>query len=201
MIVGNNANEAMVFPPAIKSATVFVAGANQRFGDMAGQFLKAYPADSDAQAVESAYASVRDELFGWNMRDWARMQTKTGHRPVYRYYFSHRPPGPEGERLRAFHGLDIAYVFGNFTFPFPWDDTDRKLSNTVISYWTNFAKTGDPNGAGLPKWPAYDLVDDNALDFGDPVSVRMHVNQAGLDFFDAYHASLAVAQPTRTGAR
>jgi hypothetical protein len=48
---------------------------------MAGQFLKIHPADSDAQALKSAYASFCDEEFGWDMRHWARMQTKTGHRP------------------------------------------------------------------------------------------------------------------------
>jgi para-nitrobenzyl esterase len=180
---------------------LFVAAVKQRYGDMAGQFLKAYPADSDPQALESAYASYCDKR-SWEMRYWARMQTKTGHRPAYRYYFSHRPPGPEGERLGAFHALDLAHVFGNFMiYPFPWDDTDRKLSETIMSYWTNFAKTGDPNGAGLPKWPAYDPADDNVLDFGDPVSVRTHVHQAELDFFDACHASLAAAQSTRTGVR
>jgi para-nitrobenzyl esterase len=201
MIVGSNADEGTAFLPSTNSATLFVAGVKQRYGNMAGQFLKAYPADSDARAIESAYASFRDEIIGWNMRDWARMQTKTGHRSAYRYYFSHRPPGPEGKRLGAFHALDLAYVFGNFTYQFPWDDTDRKLSDTVMSYWTNFAKTGDPNGAGLPKWPPYNLADDNVLDFGDSVSVRTHVNQSGLDFYDAYHASLAAAQPPRSGAR
>jgi para-nitrobenzyl esterase len=70
-----------------------------------------------------------------------------------------------------------------------------------MSYWTNFAKTGDPNGAGLPKWPAYNPDDDNVLDLGDPVSVRTHVNQAGLDFFDTYGASLATAQSNRTRPR
>jgi len=201
-IVGITANEGTTLMPPINSATLFVADVKKRYGDMAGQFLKIYPADSDAKALESAYASFRDEVFGWEMRHWARMQTKTGHRPAYRYYFSHRPPGPEGERLGAFHGLDVAYVFGNFMiYSFPWDDTDRKLSETIMSYWTNFAKTGDPNGAGLPKWPAYNPADDNVLDFGDPVSVLTHVNQAALDFFDAYRASRAAAQSTRTGPR
>jgi len=201
-IVGNTADELTTWIPPVKSAALFVAGARQRYGDMAGQLLKVYPADTDAQAIEAAYASVRDQVFGWNMRYWARLQTKTGHRPAYRYIFSHRPPGPEGERLGAFHALELEYVFGNFTlFSFPWDDTDRKLSETIISYWTNFAKTGDPNGAGLPRWPAYNPTDDNVLDLGDPVSVRAHVNQAGLDFFEAYHASRAAGQSTGTGPK
>jgi para-nitrobenzyl esterase len=78
---------------------------------------------------------------------------------------------------------------------------DRKLSETIMSYWTNFATTGDPNGAGLPQWPAYNSDQDNVLDLGDAVSVRTHVNQAGLDFLDVYHAALAAAQSNRTGAR
>jgi para-nitrobenzyl esterase len=201
MIVGNNANEMTALMPPMQSTTLFVAGAKERYGGMADQFLRAYPADSDAQAIESAYEVMRDEMFGWNMREWARMQAKTGHYPAYRYYFSHRPPGPEGERLGASHGVDIAYVFGNLSvFPFPWNDADRRLSEEIMSYWTNFAKTGDPNGMGLPKWPVYNRADDNVLDFGDPVSVRMHVNQAGLDAFDAYHDSLA-ARPSPVGAK
>jgi para-nitrobenzyl esterase len=206
-IVGNNANEFATIPmpligmPPVTTRAQFVAVVKQRYGDMAGQAIKLYPAESDAQATESAYALARDEWFGWNMREWARMQVRTGHHPAYRYYFSHRPPGPEGERLGAFHEIDLAYVFGNFTFPFPWDDTDRKLSETIMVYWTNFAKTGDPNGAGLSRWPAYSPADDNVLDFGDQVSVRTRVNQAGLDFFDAYRASLTSARPSGTGTK
>ena len=200
-IVGSNANEGTALMPPVKSAARFVARVKQRYGDVAGEFLKIYPAGSDAQAVESAYASFSDEV-GWEMRHWARLQTKTGHRPAYRYYFSHRPPGPQGEQLGAFHALELAYVFGNFMiYPFPWDDTDRKLSETIISYWTNLAKTGDPNGEGLPKWPAYNPADDNVLDFADPVTVRAHVNQAGLDFIDTYGASHPAAPSAGTGPK
>jgi para-nitrobenzyl esterase len=135
------------------------------------------------------------------MRTWARLQMKTGHRPVYRYYFSRKPPGTEGGRLGAFHALDLQYVFGNFTFPFPWDDADRKLSDLIISYWTNFAKTGAPNGVGVPAWPAYNPAEDNVIEFGNKVSVRTHVNQAGLDFFDAYHPVQALFHPEGGGAQ
>jgi para-nitrobenzyl esterase len=204
-IEGNNADEGTIYllgseKIAKTTATGYIAEVKLRYGDLAGQFLDAYPAATDAQAVASTYASFRDERFGWEMRTWARMQTKTGHKSVYRYYFGHPPPGRAGEQLGAFHTSEIAYVFGNSSmYLSPWGDTDRKLSETMMSYWTNFAKTGDPNGAGLPDWPAYDPVEDDVLAFADSVKVRTHINQAGIDFFEAYHASLPAAQSVPTG--
>jgi para-nitrobenzyl esterase len=127
------------------------------------------------------------------MRTWARAAVKTGHHPVYRYYFSHRPPGPQSDRLRAFHGCELAYVFGTFVWPFPWEDADRKLSETISTYWVNFAKTGDPNGNGLVKWPAYDPATDQVIEFGDSISVRSQVNKAGLDFYDSYYHSVSAS--------
>jgi len=205
-IEGNVAKEAASYIGGTEritkmTAAGFAAEAKQRYGDFAEQFLKAYPATSDAEAIASAYGSFRDERFGWDMRTWARMQTKTGHKPIYRYYFSHVPPGPQAEEFGAFHTSEIAYVYGNFNmYPFPYGDTDHRLSEMMMSYWTNFAKTGDPNGPGLPKWSAYDIADDNVMEFGDQPSMRTHVNQAGLDFFDAYHATLP-AQPAWPGTK
>jgi para-nitrobenzyl esterase len=129
------------------------------------------------------------------------MQTKTGHHPIYRYYFSHRPPGDRGKLLGAFHASEIPYVFGNFTWPFPYDDADKKLSDAVMSYWTNFAKTGDPNAGTLTNWPGYISEKDNVLEFGDPIHVSTHVNQRGLDFYDAYHQSLAASHLGAGSAR
>jgi para-nitrobenzyl esterase len=206
MIVGNTADEAKSLvgvagtglPPPSSSVAQYVAELKQYFGNLAEQFLKAYPAASDAEVLASFHALFRDAMFGWQMRSWARMQAKTGRSPVYRYYFSRRPPGPEGRRLGAMHGLDIAYVFGNFGslsanmgIAFPWDNTDQEFSDIMTTYWTNFAKTGDPNGGSLPKWQPYNSVDDSALELGDRVGMRMHVNKAGLDCFDAYHRSLS----------
>ena len=203
LIVGNNADEGTVLAPqgASMNAALFTAQAKQRFGGLAAPFLAAYPAGSDPEAVASFYAAFRDDIFGWQMRTWAQMQTRTGHHPVYRYYFSHWPPGPQSARLRAFHASEIPYVFGNFTWPFPWNDADRSLSEVMMSYWTNFAKTGDPNGREPIQWPVYDSGKDNLLEFGDRVSVRTNVNQRGLDFFDQYHKSLAEAQPTAASGR
>jgi para-nitrobenzyl esterase len=193
LIAGYNADEGTTLAPqgANMKAMLFIGGVHQRYGDLAGQMLKLYPAASDEQAVQSFYSAYRDQAFGWEMRTWARMAARTGHQPAYLYYFSHRPPGPQSDRLRAFHAAEIAYVFGTFIWPFPWQEADRKLSDAMMSYWVNFAATGNPNGGALPQWPAYTVSEDQALEFGDQIAVRSQINKAGLDFFDAYYQSLA----------
>jgi para-nitrobenzyl esterase len=202
LMVGYNADEGTTLAPqgANLKALMFVGGAYQRYGLQADAFLKIYPAGSDEQAVSSYYSAFRDQLFGWEMRSWARMATKTGHQPAYLYYFSRRPPGPQSARLRAFHASEIAYVFGTFVWPFPWEDTDKKLSDAMTSYWVNFAATGNPNGESLVKWPAYSGKDDQALEFGDQIAVRSEVNKVGLDFFDGYYQSLAEAKKAGAAA-
>jgi len=203
LLIGNNADEGTTLAPqgALVKAASYVDGVRQRYGSGADQFLKTYPAGSDDEAIASFYAAYRDQVFGWEMRTWARMQTKTGHSPTYVYYFSRRPPGPQSQKLRAFHAADVAYVFGTFVWPFPWDETDHKLSDSVTSYWVNFATTGNPNGEGLPKWPAYDAQSDQVLDLGDQIVTRSGVNKVGLDFFDAYYQSLRSPQQQRSGGK
>ncbi|HEY4678669.1 MAG TPA: carboxylesterase/lipase family protein [Candidatus Angelobacter sp.] len=191
LIVGYNADEGTTLAPqgANMKAVVFTGGVHQRYGPQADALLKIYPTASDEEAVSSFYSAYRDQAFGWEMRTWARMATKTGHQPAYMYYFSRRPPGPQSARLRAFHASEIAYVFGTFVWPFPWEDTDKKLSDAMTSYWVNFAASGNPNGGSLTKWPAYTAKDDQVLEFGDKIVVRSGVNKAGLDFFDTYYQS------------
>jgi para-nitrobenzyl esterase len=200
LIVGFNADEGTTLAPQLAQTTAasFNSRIQQTYGNSAGEFLKVYPGGSDGEAVTSSYSAYRDQVFGWQMRTWARLATKTGHHPAYLYYFSHRPPGPQNERLRAFHAAELPYVFGNFFWPFPWEDADRKLSDVISSYWVNFAKTGDPNGAGLAKWPAYNPETDQALEFGDQIGVRSQVNKAGLDFFDGYYKGLRAKAPAAT---
>jgi para-nitrobenzyl esterase len=199
LIVGYNSDEGTTLAPqaANLKAMMFAGGVNQRYGSHAEQMLKIYPAGSDEQAVTSFYSAYRDQAFGWEMRAWARMSTKTGHQPAYLYYFSRRPPGPQSANLRAFHAAEIAYVFGTFVWPFPWEDTDQKLSDAITSYWVNFAATGNPNGGSLIKWPVYNAKDDQSLEFGDQISVRSEINKPGLDFFDSYYQSLAAKAETK----
>jgi para-nitrobenzyl esterase len=199
LLVGNNADEGTALVPQgvnIK-ASMYTAGAPARYGKLADQFLKLYPASSDEQTVQSFYSAYRDQVFGWEMRTWARLQSKTGRQPAYLYYFTRVPPGPFSQRLGAFHAAEIAYVFGNFPWPFPWDETDHQLADAITSYWVNFATTGNPNGEALPQWPVYTAQSDQVLELGDTIKVRSEPNKAGLDFFDSYYQLLRTPQPVR----
>jgi para-nitrobenzyl esterase len=192
VIVGSNANEGTIFPPPGGSISPadFAANAQKHYGTFSADFLKIYrPGSSDADATASYFAALRDEQIAWDMRIWARIAQKTGHHRAYRYYFSRVPPG-RGERLGAFHGSELAYVFGNFPYRISYQDLDRQLAETIQTYWTNFARSGDPNGAGLAAWPIYDSLKDNVLELGDTISVRFEINSPGLDFFDDFYRSL-----------
>src|SRR5262249_30207709 len=145
------------------------------------------------EAYAAQAAQMRDQTFGWEMRTWARLQTKTGKDKVYVYYFSHVPPGI-APRMGAQHGAEIAYVFDypNHTnaAQTPWADYDKKLGADVSSYWFNFAATGDPNGKGLPKWTAYNAKADMAMGFGDSVDMIAVPHKEALDFLDGYYEKL-----------
>jgi para-nitrobenzyl esterase len=180
VLIGSDADEGTAFVPAKISLAGFQATAKQRFGANSDQLLKIYAATSDDEAWQASAHLMRDTIFGLQMRTWARMQTKTGKSPAYLYYFSHMPPG--AGHYGAYHASEIAYVFGTGR---NWEDADRKLSQTMSSYWVNFATTGNPNGKDLPAWHKYDEKKDLALGLGDEIQPIPVPNKAGLDFLAA----------------
>ena len=198
VLIGSNADEGTMFTPATVTLQSLKDSAQQKFGPEADAFLKLYPAHSDSEAWRAQADSMRDQIFGWEMRTWARMQTKTGKSKVYLYFFSRVPPGPLAARMGAYHSSEITYVFHNTRRPGrQWEETDHQLSDLMSAYWVNFATTGDPNGKGLPAWPAFDPRSDLLMSFGDKVDVAPIPHKPALDFLDAYMEKQRKPLPAR----
>jgi para-nitrobenzyl esterase len=189
ILVGSNHDEGTFLVRGNTTAEQAMSRAQQTFGDLAPEFLKLYPAGSDAEATASRLADSRDEL-GWHMRSWAELQVKRG-RKAYVYYFTHVPPG-SGAR-GASHTDELAYMFNippaNGS-PNAWTEVDTKLADMMATYWVNFAATGDPNGKGLPAWQPYNpkTNDAKAMVFGDTVQFGPQIDAPRLAFFDKFYA-------------
>jgi para-nitrobenzyl esterase len=117
--------------------------------------------DTDPAGYDQLYREFEDPLrqastdaIQWQMRSWGDLQAKTGQSSSWLYWYDH--PWPGRKELGAFHGAEIIYIFGNLhTKDQPWEGADTALSELMANYWVNFARNGDPNGPGLPQWPAY----------------------------------------------
>lgn len=204
VIVGAMANEraALYAADAEPSREELVASVREGYGPQADAMLAAYDADMSASPATADKQMQGDRTFVWEMRTWARTVAASGN-DAYLYFFTHAPPAfrlyvPDDPELDveggprsfgAYHSGDLAYVFGNVGLVGAhWTEWDHELARIVSRYWTNFAKTGDPNGEGLPTWPKYTSATDDSLVFGEEVHAVAGVRKEKLDVLDRVFA-------------
>lgn len=168
----------------------FAAALDRTFGPRAERAKRLYPADP-AQLEASQNAWARDSYYGAGVWTWARFQAKATPK-VFVYYFEHQAPQPwttDYARMfgRAAHGFELNYVTGHLDQRadlVAWAPADYALQRTMMGYWANFARTGDPNGPGLPRWPTFDPATGVVQRIGDTPQPGVHPSLGALKLYD-----------------
>jgi para-nitrobenzyl esterase len=158
VVVGYNSDEGASFSHE-KKPEDYISAVRSRYGKFADDLIKAYPVTENS-VPKTARDLSRDVAFGWHTWSWARLQTKTGKSKAYLYYFDQHPDYPKDSPRYGSgspHGQDVAFVFMHLdSSNFGTTKSDLEISEAMGTYWTNFAKYGNPNGEGSVYWPAFD---------------------------------------------
>lgn len=209
ILAGYNADEATLFYPSIQKPTVLVPDFPESLDDRLTLLSDIY-GDADAAALIRLYGlddpdtfekaetdMLGDDLFGVHMRYLAAANVAQGE-PTYLYHFTRAPPS-KTQTIGAFHASEIFFVFGSHSPLAGLTDEDEALTEAMGLYWTNFAKTGNPNGAGLPDWPSYDPSSDQWMTFNPSIDVKTRIRAEKLDIMErALTTRIAAAVPEIT---
>lgn len=184
LIAGSTLNEGAVYLSSYQNIPEekYTAFLKAHFGKDYEKAQKVFPID------KSGVAAALDRLItvGANAHP-ARFMAGAGKRSkAYLFQFTRRPGTEKGKKLGVFHGADLAYVFGNMKETEGDVRDDFALSARMMDYWVNFAKTGNPNGKGLPIWPAYDTASDGNIEFGDDIVLRKGLFSKECDFIEQH---------------
>jgi len=162
LLTGWNADEGTTFPAAAGAADLR-RRLGARFGERSAAAERFYPCTDDATARNASLTLVGDDLFAGGVWQAARAHARVA--PTYVYHFDHPQPFSAGQRfseaedpatLGVFHSAEYPYVFGSTAvLTRDWGGADRRMTELMQSCWLQFAKSGDPNGAGLPHWPTF----------------------------------------------
>ncbi len=191
ILVGYNSDEGASFSPP-RTPQAYIDGVRKRYDRFADDLLKAYPT-GDTKVPKTARDLARDSAFGWHTWIWARMQSQLGKGKAFYYYFDQHPDYPADSPQAGYgapHGRDVAYVFKHFTGDQGKKPTlaDDVISEAMATYWTNFAKYGDPNGKGVPKWPAFSDKNPTLMYFAGTPHTGPVPTADGLKVLDSYFA-------------
>ncbi|MBR5636381.1 MAG: carboxylesterase family protein [Pseudobutyrivibrio sp.] len=204
---GNNHEKALLNGFNVKESDAFLLTTEatkenyeellaEDIGDQAEEMAQVVPADTpqrdqhfivdklgDAKgALNVAYSAI---WFSYSHYLWNNYLIDQGV-PTYEYYFT-----KENNSLSNYHAGELPYAYGNlWRHPGLYDEEDYKLSETMQKYWVNFAKTGNPNGEGLPKWEMRSANQNKLLQLDTTIQMVDDPNKEIYKVIDKYQDSL-----------
>lgn len=178
VLVGTNRNEYGLFQGGSGPDTVseLEADVSARFGNRADAILELYRPDTDGEASQAQITMMTDIMFRCATRRFARA-IAAQDTPVFLYSF---------EQGAAIHADELGYVFGPGYYQLSLVQPNPDLSAAMQAYWTEFARSGDPNQSEFPEWPRYDASEDAHMVLTDPLSTGTGLQRETCDFWDEY---------------
>jgi len=192
LLLGSNADEARSLVADLPAVTAshYEDEIQKHWGVLPKPLYDGYPHATDSEARQARLDFERDLRFGWDMWAWARLQAQSGRQPVFAYSFAQKPPFPQAGPYAgwgASHFAELWYVFDHLGQEhWAWSAADRKLAATMSAYWVNFARTGNPNAAGLPLWPEFRGTE-QTLTLDETMRSGPIANRLALERFDAVY--------------
>ena len=212
VLTGSNGTEMSFGPPGKPTAAGFKASLDRSFKGLEPVAEKAYPVATDEEAAKIPASLPTADMMAWGQRLYAEDMAKLGKK-AWVYHFTFHPPGPPSHPDPGpTHASEIAYVFDNLALPHEIPDASspelsakdpaaRKLADQMSSYWVNFARTGDPNGPGLPRWlPVTQMQPGRFMILDKDPGPGEVLTPAKIELFDAVYDQ-KVAKPEQLAAK
>ncbi|MBC8153616.1 MAG: carboxylesterase family protein, partial [Bacteroidetes bacterium] len=204
LLAGWNGDEGAIYLSRAlphTSTDAFRAAAIGQFGEQDGaELLAIYSVKSDADAKNAAQTLVGDLIISEQTWEWLQLHQRTGHSPVYGYQFDyHSPYCPV-----PIHTSEMSFVFGTLgpqmlAPTVQPGERDRELADQTMTYWVNFARTGNPNGAGLPVWPTYDAGTPVVMQFADTTGAAAESGTEQFRFLQTFRTKGRLPESWRNG--
>ena len=198
LLIGSNAAEGtFFFDPKTVTVGNFEDVLGRTYPSLLLSAVGATPGKTNSDARKAAVSIDTDIRFRWGMWAWARHAARGGKGNVFLYRFTRQAayrPGHPYFALGPTHGAELPYVFGYLDkSAADWTSVDRELAAIVQQYWTNFAKTGDPNGVGLPRWPMFDRERAMVIELGQETRAATLTDDARLKRIDRVYSAARFA--------
>ena len=176
MIIGSNKDEATYFIPMMPPITLdnYAPFVHKSFGNKASRVLASFPAGTNEEALKNFIYLHTCNLFTMLVYELAGALSRLGGE-VYVYRFNRLSPKNLANGIGASHGEEVPYIFGHVDTE-GYTGEDRALSESMMKYWVQFCKTGNPNGTGLPHWPKFSTEFNTYLSLDEDISTKNYAD-------------------------